>query len=75
MSGFCRSFIQMIKEKLKEKENLMNVPQFIQSNKHIMDGVYDKQGLCNECGTHKATVNYNDGNYCNWYCAKKGDVK
>ena len=37
----------------------MNVPQFIQSNKHIMDGVYDKQGLCNECGTHKAVVNYN----------------
>ncbi len=51
----------------------MNVPQFIQSNKHIMDGVYDKQGLCNECGTHKSTINYNDGNYCNWYCAKKGD--
>ena len=29
----------------------MNVPQFIQSNKHIMDGVYDKQGLCNECNS------------------------
>jgi len=49
----------------------MNVPQFIQSNKHIMDGVYDKQGLCNECGEHKATVNYENRNYCNWYCAKK----
>ena len=49
----------------------MNVPQFIQSNKHIMDSVYDKQGLCNECGTHQSTINYNDGNYCNWYCAKK----
>jgi len=51
----------------------MNVPQFIQSNQHIMDGVYDKQNLCNECGTHKSTINYNDRNYCNWYCAKKGD--
>ena len=56
-----------------KKENLMNVPQFIQSNNHIMDGVYDKQNLCNECGTHKSTINYNDRNYCNWYCAKKGD--
>ena len=50
----------------------LGVPQFIQSNKHIMNGVYDKQGLCNECGIHKATVKYNDSNYCNWYCAKKG---
>ena len=64
-----------MKENLNIKGETMNlgVPQFIQSNKHIMDGVYDKQGLCNECGTHKATVNYNDGNYCNWYCAKKGE--
>tara|TARA_Y100001963_G_scaffold33301_1_gene46218 strand:+ start:392 stop:598 length:207 start_codon:yes stop_codon:yes gene_type:complete len=53
--------------------NVSEVPQFIQSNKHIMDGVLDKQGLCNECGNHKAVVNYNDRNYCNWYCAKKGE--
>ena len=71
--GFLRILQQMMKENLKEKENLMNVPQFIQSNKHIMDGVLDKQGLCNECGTHTAVVNYNDGNYCNWYCAKKSN--
>ena len=58
---------------IKGETMSLGVPQFIQSNKHIMDGVYDKQGLCNECGTHKATVNYNNGNYCNWYCAKKGD--
>ena len=51
----------------------MNVPQFIQSNKHIMDGVYDKQGLCNECGKHTAIVHYENRNYCNWYCAKKGN--
>ena len=36
-----------------------------------MDGVYDKQGLCNGCGNHKAVIKYNDSNYCNWYCAKK----
>ena len=59
---------------IKKGENMsLGVPQFIQSNKHIMDSVYDKQGLCNECGLHKATVKYKDSNYCNWYCAKKGD--
>jgi len=63
----------------------MNVPQFIQSNKHIMDvsylvtvpgildGVLNSQGLCNKCGEHKAVVYYENRNYCNWYCAKKGD--
>ena len=39
----------------------------------ILDGVLNSQGLCNECGEHKATVNYNDGNFCTWYCAKKGN--
>ena len=37
----------------------------------ILDGVLNSQGLCNVSGEHKAVVNYNDGNYCNWYCAKK----
>ena len=75
MSFFSLIFICKMKENLNIKgENMsLGVPQFIQSNKHIMDGVYDKQGLCNECGNHKATVHYNDRNYCNWYCAKKGD--
>ena len=49
----------------------MNVPHFLQSNKHIMEIVYNKQGLCYECGNHKSVVNYNNGNYCTWYCAKK----
>ena len=51
----------------------MNVPQFLQSNKYIMEIVYNKQGLCSECGKHKAMVNYKDNEYCNWYCAKKGN--
>ena len=39
----------------------------------ILDGVLNSQGLCNECGTHKATVTYKNRNFCNWYCAKKGN--
>jgi len=39
----------------------------------ILDGVLNSQGLCNECGKHKAIVHYQSRNYCNWYCAKKGD--
>ena len=62
-----------MRENLNIKGDLMIVPQFIQTNKHIMDSVYDKQCLCNECGQHKATVHYQSRNYCNWYCAKKGD--
>ena len=38
----------------------------------ILDGVLNSQGLCNECGKHKATVYYENRNFCNWYCAKKG---
>ena len=37
----------------------------------ILDGVLNSQGLCNECGKHKAVVHYENRNYCNWYCAKK----
>ena len=28
---------------------------------------------CNECGKIPAKVNYKGNNYCNWYCAKKGE--
>ena len=48
----------------------MNVSYLVTVPK-ILDGVLNSQGLCNECGKHKATVNYKNRNYCTWYCAKK----
>ena len=26
---------------------------------------------CDECGNFPPTLDYNDGAYCTWYCAKK----
>ena len=28
---------------------------------------------CDKCGKIPANVNYKDGKYCTWYCAKKGE--
>ena len=42
-------------------------------NMSLLSEWSDSKKLCNECETHKSTINYNDKNYCNWYCAKKGE--
>ena len=28
---------------------------------------------CDKCNKPNPPVEYKDKNYCNWYCAKKGD--
>ena len=32
----------------------------------------DKDKKCDECGKIPAKIDYKDGVYCTWYCAKKG---
>ena len=39
----------------------------------LMNDWVNQVSKCDKCGTHTAKVNYNDGNFCTWYCAKKGN--